>query len=227
MTQIVIVDDHAVVRQSLKKLLELEKDFKVVGESGDGLEAIHLIEQLQPDIMVVDLMMKGMNGIEVTRQVLKCAPKTATVMLSMYGNEGYVYEALKAGARAYVLKESTADQLVKAIREASVGRRYLSPPLSESIIENYAKKAESAGVAPHDTLTNREREVLYMAAQGLTNIEIANRLFISRRTVEVHRSSMMQKLGLNTQTDLIRYALRQGILPDESEDTIETNKMIK
>ncbi len=218
MTSIVIVDDHAVVRQSLKKLLELEKEFKVIGETGDGLEAIHLVEQLQPDILVADLMMKGMNGIEVTRQVMKRTPKTAVVMLSMYGNDGYVYEALKAGARAYVLKESTSDQLVKAIREASVGHRYLSPPLSESSIENYAKKAESTGATPHDALTNREREVLYMAAQGLTNIDIANRLFISRRTVEVHRSSMMQKLGLNTQTDLIRYALQNGILPDEPDD---------
>jgi two-component system, NarL family, response regulator NreC len=224
MTTIVIVDDHAVVRQSLKKLLELEKDFKVTGDSGDGLEAIHLIEQLQPDILVVDLMMKGMNGIEVTRQVLRRSTKTAVVMLSMYGNDGYVYEALKAGARAYVLKESTSDQLVKAIREASVGHRYLSPPLSESTIENYAKKAESTGAAPHDTLTNREREVLYMAAQGLTNIDIANRLFISRRTVEVHRSSMMQKLGLSTQTDLIRYALQHGILPDEPEDALKSLK---
>jgi two-component system response regulator NreC len=216
MTEIVIVDDHAVVRQSLKKLLELEGDFRVVGEAGDGLEALRIIEQLRPDIAVIDLMMNGMNGIEVTRQVVKSAPKTGVVMLSMYGNEGYVYEALKAGARAYVLKESTSDQLVKAIREAAVGHRYLCPPLSERVIDNYAKKAEAAGASPHDTLTNREREVLYMAAQGLTNIEIANRLFISRRTVEVHRSSMMQKLGLSTQTDLIRYALQHGILPDEA-----------
>jgi two-component system response regulator NreC len=214
MTEIVIVDDHAVVRQSLKKLLELEEDFKVVAEVGEGLEAIHTIEQLRPDIVVIDLMMNGMNGIEVTRQVLKRSPKTGVVMLSMYGNEGYVYEALKAGARAYVLKESTADQLVKAIREA--GHRYLCPPLSERVIDSYAKKAEASGTSPHDTLTNREREVLYMAAQGLTNIEIANRLFISRRTVEVHRSSMMQKLGLSTQTDLIRYALQHGILPEEA-----------
>ena len=215
MTEIIIVDDHAIVRQSLKKLLELETDFKVVGEVGEGLEAVRVIERLRPDIVVVDLMMNGMNGIEVTRQVVKRSPKTGVVMLSMYGNEGYVYEALKAGARAYVLKESTSDQLVKAIREASVGHHYLSPPLSEHVIDNYAKKAEASGVSPHDTLTNREREVLYMAAQGLTNLEIANRLFISRRTVEVHRSSMMQKLSLSTQTDLIRYALQHGILPGE------------
>jgi two-component system response regulator NreC len=215
MTDIVIVDDHAVVRQSLKKLLELEKDFRVVGEAGEGLEAMQTIEQLQPDIVVVDLMMGGMNGIEVTRQIIKRSPKTGVVVLSMYGNEGYVYEALRAGAKAYVLKESTSDQLVKAIHEAVIGRRYLSPPISESAIESYAKKAESYGTVPHDTLTNREREVLYMAAQGLTNVEIANQLFISRRTVEVHRSSMMQKLGLSTQTDLIRYALQHGILPTD------------
>jgi two-component system response regulator NreC len=224
MTNIVIVDDHAVVRQSLQKLIELESDFKVVGEAGDGLEAIHIVEQLQPDIVVIDLMLVGMNGIEVTRQVTKHSPKTAVVILSMYGNDGYVYEALRAGAKAYVLKESTSDQLVKAIREAAVGHRYLSPPLSERSIENYAKKAESSVGALHDTLTNREREVLYMAAQGLTNVEIANQLFISRRTVEVHRSSMMQKLGLSTQTDLIRYALQHGILPadpDQSQNNLK------
>jgi two-component system response regulator NreC len=217
MTNIVIVDDHAVVRQSLKKILELESDFKIIGEVGDGLEAIKTIEQLQPDITVIDLMLSGMNGIEVTRQVVKHSPKTAVVILSMYSNDEYVYEALRAGAKAYVLKESTADQLVKAIHEATVGHRYLSPPLSERSIENYAKKVESSGIVPHDTLTNREREVLYMASQGLTNVEIANQLFISRRTVEVHRSSMMQKLGLTTQTDLIRYALQHGILPNDPD----------
>ncbi|MBN1367746.1 MAG: response regulator transcription factor [Dehalococcoidales bacterium] len=222
MTTIVIVDDHAVVRQSLKKLLEFEEDFKVIGEAGEGLEAVRTIEQLRPDIAVIDLMMNGMNGIEVTRQVVKRTPKTGVVMLSMYGSEGYVYEALKAGARGYVLKESTSDQLVKAIREASVGHRYLCPPLSERVIDNYAKKAEASGASSHETLTNREREVLYMASQGLTNVEIANRLFISRRTVEVHRSSMMQKLGLNSQTDLIRYALQHGILPDEANQASDS-----
>jgi two-component system response regulator NreC len=214
-TKIVIVDDHTVVRQSLKKLLELESDFKIIGEVGDGLEAIHTVEQLQPDIIVIDLMLSGMNGIEVTRQVVKHSPKTAVVILSMYGNDEYVYEALRAGAKAYVLKESTADQLVKAIREATVGHSYLSPPLSERSIENYAYKVESSGIVPNDILTSREREVFYMASQGMTNVDIANHLFISRRTVEVHRSSMMQKLGLKTQTDLIRYALQHGILPND------------
>ncbi len=217
MTNIVIVDDHTVVRQSLKKLLELESDFKIVGETGDGLEAIHLVEQLKPDVIVVDLMLVGMNGIEVTRQVTKHFPKTAVVILSMYGSEGYVYEAFRAGAKAYILKESTSDQLVKAIHEAIVGRRYLSPPLSERTIESYAKKAESSNGGLRDSLTNREREVLYMAAQGLTNAEIADRLYISRRTVEVHRSSMMQKLVLRTQTDLIRYGLQHGILPADPD----------
>ncbi len=217
MTNIVIVDDHTVVRQSLKKLLELESDFKIVGETGDGLEAIRLVEQLKPDVIVVDLMLVGMNGIEVTRQVTKHFPKTAVVILSMYGSEGYVYEAFRAGAKAYILKESTSDQLVKAIHEAIVGRRYLSPPLSERTIESYAKKAESSNGGLRDSLTNREREVLYMAAQGLTNAEIADRLYISRRTVEVHRSSMMQKLGLRTQTDLIRYGLQHGILPADPD----------
>ena len=217
MTNIIIVDDHAVVRESLKKLLESESDFKVIGEIGEGLEALRAVEQLQPDVTVVDLMLNGMNGIEVTRQIVKRSPKTAVVILSMYGNDEYVFEALRAGAKAYVLKDSTSDELVKAIREATVGHRYLGPPLSERTIETYAKKVESSGIETNDILTSREREVLYMASQGLTNVDIAERLFISRRTVEVHRSSMMQKLGLKTQTDLIRYALQHGMLPDDTD----------
>ncbi len=215
MTTIVLADDHHVVRQGLRSLLEAEPDFSVVGEAGDGLEATQLVERLQPDVLVLDLMMPSLNGLEVTRQVSQRSPQTHVVILSMHPNEAYVLEALRAGAAAYVLKESTSAELVRAVREAVAGRRYLSPPLSERAIEAYMQKAESAALDPYETLTAREREVLHLVAEGHTNAEIADRLFISRRTVETHRANMMRKLGLRTQTDLISYVLRRGILPME------------
>jgi two-component system response regulator NreC len=215
MTAIVLADDHHVVRQGLRSLLEAEPGFSVIGETGDGLEVTQLVERLRPDVLVLDLMMPGLNGLEVTRQVSQRSPRTHVVILSMHANEAYVLEALRAGAVAYVLKESTSAELVRAVREAVAGRRYLSPPLSERAIEAYMQKAESATLDPYETLTAREREVLHLVAEGHTNAEIADRLFISRRTVETHRANLMRKLSLRTQTDLISYALRRGILPME------------
>jgi len=213
MITLVLADDHHVVRQGIRALLEAEADFSIIGEASDGLEAIALVEDLGPDVLVVDLMMGGMNGLEVARHVSKRSPKTSVVILSMYGNEAYVLEALRAGARAYVLKESTSGELVKAVGEAFAGRRYLSSSLSERAIEAYIQKTESTPLDPYDTLTTREREVLHLVAQGCTSIEIASRLYISRRTVETHRSNMMRKLDLHTHTQLLRYALQRGILP--------------
>jgi DNA-binding NarL/FixJ family response regulator len=172
-----------------------------------------MAENLQPDVMVTDLMMGGINGIEVTRQVCKCSPKTGIVLLSMYGNESYVLEALRAGAKAYVLKESTADELVRAVHKVASGHRYLGPPLSDQAIESYMQKSDGGKLDPYETLTSREREVLHLVAQGHTNAEIAKRLFISQRTVEVHRANMMGKLDLRTQAQLLRYAVKRGILP--------------
>lgn len=215
MTTIVLADDHHVVRQGLRSLLEAEPDFSVIGETADGLEATQLVERLQPDVLVLDLMMPGLNGLAVTRQVSQRSLRTHVVILSMHPNEAYVLEALRAGAAAYVLKESTSAELVRAVREAVAGRRYLSSPLSERAIEAYMQKAESAALDPYETLTAREREVLHLVAEGHANAEIADRLFISRRTVETHRANLMRKLGLRTQTDLIRYALQRGILPME------------
>jgi len=212
-TTIVLADDHQVVRHGLRVLLESEPNFRIVGEASDGLEAIDLVERQQPDIVVLDLMMPGLNGLEVARQSSHRSPRTNVVILSMYNNEAYVLEALRAGAKAYVLKASTSDELVRAIREVVAGRRYLSPPLSERAIQAYSQKAESAAVDAYETLTTREREILQLAAEGCTNAEIATRLSISPRTAETHRANLMRKLGLHSHTDLIRYALRRGILP--------------
>ena len=215
MMTIVLADDHHVVRQGLRALLEAEPDFRIIGEAGDGLEAVELVENLQPDVLVLDVMMPGLNGLEVTRKVSRDSPQTRVVILSMYDNEGYVVEALRNGAAGYVLKESTAANLVQAVREVAAGRRYLSSPLSERSIAAYIEKAKGAPLDLYDTLTTREREVLHLASEGHSSREIAERLYISPRTVEVHRANMMRKLGLSTQIDLIRYALQRGILPME------------
>lgn len=214
--RILLADDHRVVREGFRALLETEPDFEIVGETGDGLEAVRLVEQHKPQVLVVDLMMPGLNGLEVARQVAQRVPRTRIVVLSMHANEAYVLEALKNGASAYVLKDASTAELVRAVREANAGRRYLSPPLSEPAIDSYIQRARTSdSLDVYDTLTNREREVLQLAAEGHTNAEIAARLFISPRTVETHRANAMHKLGLRSHTDLVRFALQRGILPLE------------
>jgi DNA-binding NarL/FixJ family response regulator len=213
--RILLADDHKVVRQGFRALLERERDFKIVGEADNGLEAIRLVDQLKPDVLVVDFAMPGLTGISVTEQVRRRYPKTRVVMLSMHRNEAYVQSALSKGANAYVLKESSAGDLVRAIREAIAGRRWLSPPLSESSLRAYTEKTKSGALDPYDTLTERERQVLHMAAEGLSSKEIAASLFISPRTVEIHRARVMHKLGLSSQTELVRFAIGHGIISVE------------
>lgn len=213
--RIVLADDHPIVRQGLRALLEAETDFQLVGEAGDGLEAVGLVERVKPDVLVLDLMMPGLAGFEVARQTRQRSPQTRIVILSMHADEGYVLEALTAGASAYVLKKSATADLVKAIRDAIAGRRFLSPPLSEHLIDAYVEKTKSAPLDSYNTLTPREREVLQLAAEGHTNAKIATRLSISPRTVEMHRASVMRKLGLQNQVELVRYALQRGILAKE------------
>ncbi|MDD5095421.1 MAG: response regulator transcription factor, partial [Dehalococcoidia bacterium] len=170
---LILADDHRVLREGLKALLQEEEEFEVIGEAGTGAEACQLAERLRPDVMVLDLMMPDMNGIEVTRQIKKRLRGTHVVILSMHGSEGYVIEALRAGAEAYVLKESSSSELADAVRAVASGHRYLSPPLSERAIEVYTRSTEQATLEPYETLTARDREVLHMAAQGYTNGEIA------------------------------------------------------
>ncbi len=213
--RIVLADDHAVVRLGLRALLEAEPDFELVGEAADGLQVAPLVERLHPDVLLLDLMLPGLSGLEVIQRIGRGLPETRVVVLSLYANEAYVVEALRHGALGYVLKGSPATDLVHAVREVAAGRRYLSPPLSEHAVESYALRANTAALDPYETLTAREREVLHLAAEGHTSGEIAKRLFISPRTVETHRSNLMRKLGLLSQTDLVRFALRRGLLSIE------------
>ncbi len=210
--RILLADDHPVVRLGIRNLLESHPEVAIVGEVADALQVVPQVEALRPDVLVLDLMMPGLNGLEITRRVTHSHPGTRVVVLSMHANEAYVIEALRNGAHGYVLKGSDAGELLQAIREVVAGGRYLSPPLSERAIEMYIEKAAGAPLDAYETLSRREREVLHLAAEGHTSPEIAARLFISARTVETHRSKLMHKLGLRTQTDLVRYALRRGIL---------------
>lgn len=197
-------------------MLENEPGFSVVGETGGGLETIRMVGELHPDVLVLDIMMDDVSGIEVARQVTKNSPRTAIVILSMYSSKRYILEALQAGARGYVVKKSATTELVQAVREVVVGRRYLGQYVSDVVVNAYLEKAETGTPDPYDSLSSREREVLHLAAHGYTNAEIAERLYIGRRTVETHRANAMRKLDLHTQFDLIRDALQRGILPPDT-----------
>ena len=191
---IVLADDHHIVRQGIRALLENEQGFTIVGEASDGLKAIDLATRLKPQILIVDLMMPGVNGLEVTRQVTKTCPNTRVIILSMYMNEPYVIEALRNGAYGYVLKESNIADLIRAVYEVSRGRHYLGPPLSEHAVEAYLEKTKNSAFDPYETLSTREREVFFLATEGYSNAEIAAKLFISPRTAETHKANMMRKL---------------------------------
>ncbi|MGI8813273.1 MAG: response regulator [Pyrinomonadaceae bacterium] len=212
---IVLADDHLIVRQGVRALLDAEPDFEVIGETGDGINAIDLVKKLTPDVLVLDLMMPGLNGLDVARQLSKQSPHTRIVVLSMHDDEGFVLEALSNGVSAYVLKDSGSADLIHAVREVSNGHRYLSPSLSDRAIEIYEQMNRVGTVDKYETLTPREREVLHLSAEGLTNNRIAIRLGISVRTAETHRAKVMAKLGVHTQADLTRYAIRRGIISME------------
>ena len=216
MIKIILVEDHQVVRQGLRALLDAEPDFSVVAEASSGIGVADLVERTSPDVLIVDLMMPGLNGLEVTRQVCQRSPDTHVIVLSMHANEAYVLQALSNGAVGYVLKDSSAEDLKQAIRAVIAGRHYLSPPLSERAIEIYLQKSQAATLDPFDDLTAREREVMQLAAEGYSNPDIATALSISPRTAEVHRRNLMQKLGLRNQTELIRFAIKHGLLSVDS-----------
>ena len=210
---VLLADDHPIVRQGIRHLLEAESDVQVIGEASDGLEAVQLVEKHRPTVLIVDMMMPGLNGLEVLRQVKKRSPATFSIVLSMQSADAYVVEALKSGASGYILKDSGPSELVNALRQVIQGQRFLSPKLSERLINAFIQTSDKAILDSYETLTDREREVLQMVSEGLTTPEIARRLAISPRTAELHRGRMMSKLGLRNQTDLIRYALKRGILP--------------
>jgi len=209
--RVVVVDDHAVVRSGLRLLLDAEDDLEVVGEAGNTRDAIFEVRAQKPDVVLLDVVMPGENGIEALPKLLKESPETKVLVLSMQDDPSYVREAFAAGASGYVLKEAADAEVVGAVREAAAGRQYVDPTLGARLV---AADAEARAAAEADPLSDREREVLRLLALGHTNQEIAKLLYISVRTAETHRAHIMQKLGLSTRAEVVRYALAHDLLSE-------------
>lgn len=219
--RVLLADDHPLVRSGLMALLEPLREFQIVGEAGDGQEAVTLAKKLKPDVVVIDLSMPVMSGVDATRLIREHVPTTNVLVLTMHENEEYVFQILRSGAGGYILKNCSREELAAAIRAVAKGEKFFSPKVSELMVQAYLRKAEARetssttpnGEAP---LTPRETEVLALVAEGMTNQEIAERLFISARTVETHKTNIMQKLGIEDTSKLIRYAveLRMRTKPD-------------
>lgn len=208
---ILIADDHQIVRMGLATLLRQEPGWVVAGEAADGEAAVQLALALRPEIMIVDLALPLRTGLEVIREVRRLAPQTQIVVLSIHSDEAHVRAALQAGALAYVLKEAPGSELIQAVRAAAAGRRFLGGAFPADMLSGMSRPT-SAPLDLYDTLTARERDVLYLSATGQTAPEIAEALSLSARTIEGYRASMMRKLGLRNQTDIVVYALRRGII---------------
>lgn len=226
---IIVADDHHIVRGGITALLQGESDFKILAECGDGLETLRLVETLKPDVLVTDIEIPGISGLEVASRVVTHFPDTKVVILSMYESEVFVQSALKAGVMAYVLKDSGPDELKAAIRNAARGIHYLSPPLSERALQYYIEGSKNKEQSGYDSLTEREREVLQLLVQGYNNAQVAEKLVISRRTAETHRANLMRKLGAANQTELMRLAIQIDVIqpmvkPRKSETTLGETK---
>ena len=208
MIRVLLADDHAVVRQGFRLILAAQSDIEIVGEAGNGREAVELAEKLRPDVAVMDVAMPELNGIEATRRIGDVSPRTRVLALSMHKDSVYVREILRAGARGYLLKDSIDVDLVNAVRVVAKGDGYLSPGVSEAVLSDYRRHVTN----PVDLLTSREREVLQMIAEGKTNKEIAGSLNLSIYTVDAHRGKIMEKLNLHSTGELVRFAVRNGLI---------------
>ena len=211
--RVLLADDHKLIRAGLVLVVQQQPDLSVIGEADDGRQAVQLVESLKPDVVVMDIGMPNLNGIEAARQITASRPDTAVVILSMHADEGYVLRALKAGARAYLLKDSATTDLVQAIRAVVEGKSFFSPAVSKVLLQDYMRKLRRSGAEDsYDLLSPREREVLQLVAEGKSNKEVANLLNLSTYTVETHRAKIMQKLNLKGVPELILYAVRKGII---------------
>jgi DNA-binding NarL/FixJ family response regulator len=214
MPHVVLADDHALVREGVRRILEAN-GIPVAGEVGDGLRVLEAVERLQPDVLLLDLGLPGLHGLDILREVTRRAPSTRVLVLSADGRDDFVVRALRNGAAGYLLKGCQAEELVRAVTEVAAGGYHLSSSLSASLARAVGEEGGGTAAPAYESLTPREREVFHLMAEGLANAAIAERLFISGRTVETHRANIMRKLGLRTQTDVVLLALRRGILTIE------------
>jgi DNA-binding NarL/FixJ family response regulator len=212
-TRVLLADDHRLMRSGLRLVIEQNPRFAVVGEADDGRQAVTMTAELRPDVVVMDIGMPNLNGIEAARQITEANPAVAVVMLSMHSDEGYVLRALKSGARAYLLKDSAEADLSRAIEVVTEGKSFFSPAVSKLLLDDYVRKMQRAGTEDsYDLLSPREREILQLVAEGRSSKEIAGALNLSVYTVETHRSNLMQKLNLRGIPELILYAVRKGLI---------------
>ena len=210
--KVILADDHTILRSGLRLILNQERDIEVVGEAEDGRECLKMVEELDPDIVLMDITMPILNGLEATRQIKKKFPEVDVLMLTVHETEEYVYQVFRAGASGYLLKKTAHQDLVSAIRSVYNGHFFISPSISKSVIREYIAKAEKSHDDGFDRLTEREREILQLIAEGKSNKDISDMLNISMKTVEVHRAHLMEKLDLHNTADLTRYAIKKGIV---------------
>jgi DNA-binding NarL/FixJ family response regulator len=209
--RILVADDHELVRAGFRSLLKTIAGVEVVAEADDGLRAIELVRTRQPDIVLMDIAMSGLNGLEATSRIVKEYPHVRVIILSMHKSEEYVLQALRNGASGYLLKDASPSELELAIRTVTKGETYLTPAISRQVIDSYVRRL-APGESPHDLLTPRQREVLQLIAEGLSTKEIADRLGVSVKTVETHRSQLMERLEIRDVAGLVRYAIRIGLI---------------
>ena len=211
--RVLLADDHAIVRRGLRSLIETQPDIEVVGEAADGLEALRLCEEQRPDAIILDVAMPKLNGIEVAERVQKLSPAPSVIVLSMHADESYIIRALAAGARAYLLKDATDEDLIPALRAVAAGRPFFSPSVTGVLIEDYVRQLQARGLTDsYHLLTDREREVLQLLAEGRSNKEVAALLDVGLSTVETHRANLMQKLNLHNTAEIVLYAVRKRII---------------
>ncbi len=213
--RILLADDHTILRAGLRMMLNAQPDFEVVGEAQDGRQAIQEAQKLQPDVILMDITMPDMNGIEATRQIKKLLPETKVLVLTMHEHDEYVFQALRAGASGYMLKEAADTDLISALRVIQNGQFYLSPTAQSVMVGDYLQRVRTGEEKDsYSNLTEREREILKLVAEGYTNNQIAERLIISPKTVDTHRTHVMDKLNLHSRAELVKYAMRRGLLED-------------
>jgi two-component system, NarL family, response regulator NreC len=211
--RILLADDHAILRRGLRALLDREPDMEVVGEASDGRDTLKAVELLLPNVVVLDITMPNLNGIEAARQIQAKSVGAAVLILSMHSDEGYVLRALRAGARGYLLKDAVEGELIRAIRAVAEGKAYFSPEVSKLLVEDYVQGMQQRGIQDsYELLTNREREVLQLLAEGKSSKDIARMLDLSVHTVDTHKANLMQKLSLHSMAELILYSVRKGII---------------
>lgn len=211
--RILLADDHTIVRQGLRKILEAQSDWTVVAEACDGRETVRLALELQPDVVILDIGMPLLNGIEATRQIVRRLPSTGVVILSMHSDETYILQALQAGARAYLLKDSADTDLIRGVTAAAAGKSFFSPVVARVMLDDYLRHLAKKGIVDrYDSLSEREREVFQLIAEGHSNKDIADLLSVGLSTVETHRTHILQKLDVHSTAELVLYAVRRGVI---------------